>query len=512
MKKQIDFLFISSPTNATSRHMPYYYLALAGYLTRIGFSCKILDEKWESSDSDFGLSHFSLTVGRTVKKYRPRFVGIAAYTPDYEVVMQLGEWVKQVDPETMLLVGNAHATIRPEDFIFPGSPFDFAVLGEGEETCEDLWNTYYRPKQGQMFSSVPGIAYLNHLGDIKITEPREVLRGCDIVEPYYDLIDTDWYFRPQKDIIRRIYTRCAYVFASRGCPYKCTFCSTNASWDGNCGPKVRQRPVMDVIREICHLRNKYGIDFFYMADDTFGVDKRWMEEFFQAKKRHLKIVPYAIQTRANLMSERMVKRLKDTGCIQVDIGVESGCQDVLDRVKKQITLEQIKQSFEWLQKYKIRSFSCLMFNLPEETEKERNTIMDLVKEIKPTSAIVSLATPYPGTKIHDDYIKGTDFDTKENYWRFKDDRTNEAFNMQLYKEPEDLGEIWKDFDRKLKVQPMFERMWAMWPFQLSYWKAIRGSQRKRDYFKAWGKDLVITFLKWWVKRLGLFGWVKNGRK
>ena len=476
----LDFLFISSPTNMTSKHMPYYFLYLAGYLKEKGFSCKIIDYKDE--DVYHGTDKFWKTIGERVRQKQARFCGLACFTPDYMVIKRLGEVIKKAQPNTTLLVGNAHATVRPTDFIYPNSPFDIIVRGEGEIVCENLANGITGGREQQA---------------------ERLLTGDEIATPAYELIDLDWYLRPQKDIIRRLYTRSVYVFASRGCLFSCVFCSTNVNRMSN---TVRTRPARHLIKEMEFLIAR-GAEFFYIADDTFGIDKKWLVEWFTRKLVYLPDVPYAVQTRASNVTEKMVHDLKVTGCIQLEVGVESPVQRLLDRIKKQISLKDITSTAEQCKRHKMRLFNCFMINLPGEQSQDTAAILDFVKKSKPTASILSICTPYPGTVLHKQYIEGSDFDKPSNYWKFKDSRTDEAFRMSDHKL--DLGETARYMERKMKIAPLFERMWALRPYQPLYWKTVLQSPHRKAYIKCWCLDIRNTFLKWIIKRLRLDKTVKK---
>ena len=142
----LDFLFIVSPTNATNPYPPFYYLYLTAYLEAHGFSCRIVDPKGRGD-------HWPV-IGQALQQYKARFVGLSALHPDYDVMVRLARLIKAHQPNTTLLVGNAHPTLQPEDFIFAGSPFDVAVRGEGEETCLALASLNHK-------QDVSGIAYFD---------------------------------------------------------------------------------------------------------------------------------------------------------------------------------------------------------------------------------------------------------------------------------------------------------------------------------------------------------------
>ena len=499
----LDFLFITSPTNYDNPHPPYYFMYLAGYLRSKGLSVKILDIKKRGSN------YADTVITETLRQTPSRFVGLAGFHSDYPTIMRFGHIVKHVRRHTTLLVGNAHPTIDPQDFIFKGSPFDVAVIGEGEETCWDLHN--WKNESGKInnqLNNIKGIAYqIPDENKFVVTEPRSFLDIKDLPMPAYNLIDMEWYLRPQKLIIRRIHTSVICIFASRGCPFNCDFCAANTVWKANTGRACRLKRVDDVINEIQYLKQTYNIDFFYLFDDTFGMDKKWMRSWFEAKT-WLNRLPYATQTRADICTEEMIKGLKETGCIQVDIGVEAGTQRLLNRVNKKITLDQIRQVFSWCRKYKIRSFATMLLNLPDENEEDLKATYQFIKDIKPSAGVIfGITTPYPGTKIYENYFSPKL--TTDEYHLLIGNRLNPLNRFRMSDHNLDLGLLWNKWNRKFLATPLFERMWCLRPYQKLYWSSVLRSERLKEYVRCWLVDIPKTFLLWWLHKLRIYRLVKR---
>jgi len=511
----LDFLFITSPTNARNPHPPYYFMSLAAYLRGKGCSVRIIDQKGGDRPADMKAHKQKIASALVDGSNRARFVGLAAFHSDYPMIYELGQMVKFHQPDTTLLVGNAHSTINPEDFIFPESPFDIAVIGEGEETCWELWKWYDEWDINDMdaLDRVNGIGYLDEKREFIKTEPRHFMDLTNLPMSAYDLIEENmhsYYLKPQKLIIRRIYCSMICVFAGRGCPFDCDFCAANVVWQANKGKACRLRPVDNVIQEISHLIRHHHLDFFYLFDDMFGMSKKWMDEWFDKKANYYPQdeVPYACQTRADIVTEEMIRGLKETGCIQLDIGVESGSQRLLDTVNKGITIDQIRQVFGWCSKHKLRSFATMLLNLPSENRDDLKLTYDLLKELKPSAGVIfGVTTPYPGTKIYEDYC--TPKLTVAEYSKLIGNRLNPIERFRMAEHDIDLERLWDKWNIRFRATPTFERMWAMKPFQKLYWKAILRSTRKKQYLKCWVKDIPKTFLLWVLHKTRLYRFVKR---
>ena len=511
----LDFLFITSPSNASNPHPPYYFLYLIQYLENAGFSCKLIDPKGKDTPEHMG-KHM-LDIRAALLRNPSRFVGLAAFHSDYDMVMKLGKMIKECQPYTTLMVGNAHPTINPEDFIYVDSPFDIAILGEGEATCEEI--AKLKTLNNATLQEVKSIAYLNiintdlvgqieEIGMCK-TEPRVFIDMEEVGIPAYEHIDLDSYLQPQKSVVRRLYMKMMPIFAGRGCPFHCTFCAADAVWKANKGKACRLRTVDSVIKEIHWLRMR-GMDFFYLFDDMFGMNKKWTEEWYIKKAEYDEehgMIPYACQTRADIADENMIIRLRETGCIQMDFGVEAGSQRLLDFVKKKITKDQVRNAFSLCKKHKMRSFATMLLNLPSETEEDVKETYEFLKEIDPTAGLIfGVTTPYPGSEIYkfcDPPLK------KEEYGLLINNRLNPLERFRMADHDLDLEKVWNKWNRDFKATPMFERMWAMNPFQPLYWAAILKSKNKSEYIKAWSKDLIKTFLLFWSHKFNFYRFLKR---
>jgi len=490
---------------------------LASYLRSKGLQVDILDVKGGDRPKDLAQHIFEIEDYLMINE-TPKFIGLAAFHSDYPMIHKLGDSIKYYCPDTKLLVGNAHATLDPQDFIYPESDFDFAILGEGEETCYELWRFFYGEKGiDERLGDIPGIAFTSYItknSEFIRTERRAFKDLSDLSMPAYDLIDMDYYISPQKLIIRRIYTSMVCIFAGRGCPFNCDFCAANNVWGANKGKAARLRPVDDVIQEINYLKKKYKIDFFYLFDDMFGMDREWVRKWFYMKQALLdkptgEIIPYACQTRADIATEEMIRGLKESGCIQLDIGVESGSQQLLDHVNKGIVLQQVRQVFTWCRKYKLRSFATMLLNLPGETLEDLKQTKKFLGEIKPSAGLIyGICTPYPGTKIYEDHccprLTVGEYSSLINA---RLNPNNERFRMSEHKE--DLWKLLDTMNRKYKVNPMFERMWCLRPFQKLYWGAVLRSTRLSKYLMCWLMDIPKTLILWWLHRLGIYRLAKK---
>ena len=328
-------------------------------------------------------------------------VGITGMITEYQTVLELVNTVKSADSRTTVILGGPLATALPEKLLRK-SGADFVVLGEGEKTIVNLVSAI---ENNGDFGSVNGIAFLTE-GILKTAASVEPITELDTVPfPARHLLDMERYIKDhfQSFGIRiegfgRI--RSTNLVSSRGCPYSCTFCFKDM-W----GNKWRGRSPENIVREMESLHGTYGINGFFFNDDTFVLDRNRVLEFCrQLIDKQLKIVWYC-NGRVNLMTGEMLSAMYDAGCRGIAYGIESGNQKILDSMKKNETLEQVREVVGWTKKAGIHVTGYFMLGNLDETRANIRETIDFARELDLDYHGFSLTTPIPRTELYDSALK-----------------------------------------------------------------------------------------------------------
>lgn len=321
----------------------------------------------------------------------------------------------------------------------------------------------------QDVTHIKGIAYFKE--KLIVTEHRPFIKNLDNLPfPAYELIDMDYYTRPNIRSIRPIFLSQFSVFSGRGCPYNCRFCCNSTIWKRT----VRFRNYKNVVDEIEYLIKKYSIDGVYILDDTFSLkSKRVLSFCSELKRRKLDII-WGCETRVDIITEELVKAMKEAGCIQIDLGVESGSQKILNNLNKGITVKQIKEAFKLCQKYKIRTYANVMFNTIDETEDDVKKTLDLCKEIKADVYGFAIMTPYPGTDIYNN-IKPL---TVDEYPLYDDALEVLHPRFKFSRHDIDLERTIKDLFKEYRAYRSTISSFS----NLKYIQKLIRSKRKKEYF------------------------------
>ena len=309
------------------------------------------------------------------------------------------------------IAAGSDATDAPEPYLRAGA--DLVLLGEGLETLLAVVPRLDTDPTHASALLVQGLAGHSTLVDGEV----RTLRGAGTprsskykVEPAWDLVDVERY---------RATWRAAHGYfslnmaSSKGCSFRCTWCA-KPIW----GNQYMQRDAAEVAAEMTYLKRTYAPDHVWFADDIFGFRVDWVGEFAHTVHASGGPIPFTIQTRADLISERMARALKEAGCKEAWIGAESGSQRILDAMNKGTSVAEILTARARLLAVGIRvGFFIQLGYLGEELTDVLAT-RRLIDNARPDDVGVSVSYPLPGTKFHElvkEQLRG------KTHWRESDD-------------------------------------------------------------------------------------------
>ncbi|MBW2996313.1 B12-binding domain-containing radical SAM protein [Candidatus Woesearchaeota archaeon] len=363
---------------------PLGLMYLASSLEQGGHDVKIIDTEVD------GLSKQEIV--KIVVREKPDVVGITSTTPIHHKAIELFKVIKEADSSIMTLSGGPHPTSLPEDTLKECAEIDIVIIGEAEETIREVCDS-------KKLSDIKGICYRKN-GKIKFSGERELIKDLDKIPlPARHLVKNKKYLWsvPKKGIIP-----ITPVMTTRGCPYKCIFCSQLVIF-GNC---MRYRSVDNVVKEIDEIVNKYKINHLVFYDDTLGLNRKLTYELVDAIKKSGLEFTFEGMTRVNIIDRELLQKLKSIGLNRLSFGVESGNQHILDASKKGITLEQIKKAYELTSELGIETRMSIVLGLPFETKKSIEKTIKFMKSLECYQAYVNIGTPFPGTEYYDMAVKG----------------------------------------------------------------------------------------------------------
>jgi len=332
------------------------------------------------------LSYTLEDVERELRSFNPDIVGITSVTPSIYEAYKVAKTAKKVNENCTVVLGGPHATFMSRQTLKECEHIDIIVKGEGEETTKELVE---KIKEGAPLDEVKGITFRkeNKVIDTKL---RPFIKDIDVIPfPSWDLLPMHLYK----------FNRVKYItmLTSRGCPFKCSFCSSSRLFGGY----WRGRSPENVIEEMRVVYEKYKIRNIEFVDDTFTLDQKRAERICDEIIEEGLDVTWGASSRVDTLSKRLVEKMKKAGCWIIFLGIESGSQKILDAIGKRITLEQIRRAVKILKDVGIQVLGSFIIGFLQDTKETIKETIKFAKSLNLDYAEFSILTPYPGTPIYD---------------------------------------------------------------------------------------------------------------
>jgi len=334
---------------------------LAGSVQKAGHECQILDEQ-------LGENLFN-----RIESFKPDVVGFSVTTWTVSLVLEKVAYIKANFSNIFCIAGGPHPTASPSSMLKGG--IDVVVHGYGEKILIEILSAL---KNGESFSNIGGISFIHN--------------GKMITNPKVDDVDLNTLPKPAFNLLDlKNYQWCS-VSSSRGCPIGCSFCSDTFLF----GKKMHFRSPDNFVDELEALSSDFGIKKFYFIDEQFTFnEKRTIEICNQIIKRKLKI-DWIVNSRVDRVTQEMLSLMKKSGCISVAYGIESGSEQILKNVHKEISIPKIEKTVALTKNAGIRVKTSWIVGLPGDFSEQLKSV-DLMEKIQPNHIDVYWLTIYPGT-------------------------------------------------------------------------------------------------------------------
>lgn len=360
------------------RHIPHGLSILANIIRR--------DLNTTPEFLDINANRFSdKQVEQIIDGTRADVVLTGGIIPVYNDIIRLSKYIKETYPETIIIAGGSVASSIP-NILLENSMIDIVCMGEGEKTIINILNNIKR-------RDINGIAYKNKQIILNNQEPLIQNLDKDSMLPAYDLLPMEIYLNNQVIGLGREID----FISSRGCPYICNFCYQPF------GKQPRLHSAEFIINAIKILIKDYDIDFVAFQDDEFLMNKQRVRNFCNNLKGINKDIYWSCTGRADIIAkdENLLKKMKNSNCVSISYGFESGSQRMLDSMNKKQTIEQMERVIELNRKYGLPIPVSFILGMPGETQK---TVVETMKfcfrNNIPLDSLM-FATPYPGTPIYE---------------------------------------------------------------------------------------------------------------
>jgi anaerobic magnesium-protoporphyrin IX monomethyl ester cyclase len=394
------------------------------------------------------IPHRYLNVDRRlldeITQYAPDLVAMTTYAENIHNVLFWAEKIKQKLPETTIVVGGNHASYIAREILEKCPAVDVVVRFEGEVPFRQLCDKV--EKDDKNYDDVPSITYRKN-GEIVENELVELMPDLNVLP----VLNRDFFASHRSSNISH-----ADIVTARGCPFHCTFCNCNHYWS----KKYRTLSVQRVVEELKVLKTRYpGLRTVRVRDESISINKKRCLELCNALIEDGLGLNLQAHSRLDGLDEETIKHLALAGFNQLYIGLESGSQAVLNRLRKGIEIDTVYELVPLLRKHGVPFRFSLMLATPGESIEESIKTIQLVEDLDLSFDEFYFGVGviiYPGTsdceqflKKYPDYKWLYKYDLKDGYRQNLDPKGNVV--SVSYVAPEyDLSSLFEEINKRLQ--------------------------------------------------------------
>ena len=443
-------------------------------------------------------------VIKAIENQRPEVLAFSPLTSTFQWALEIARKAKSINPSIKTIFGGVHASALPT-LLLEKNEIDFVVVGEGDLAFPMILKMIDRKEYGQV---IPNTKYKGINGKIIQGPQVGFIQNLDAL-PFADKPLWEDHVR-----LGDLYL----TMASRGCPYRCTFCFNNFFAklpDEKPGKYVRLRSPENMIAELKIAKRRYKLEVIDFQDDVFTTNKKWLSEFLDLYKKEIN-KPFQILTHPRFMDNDIAKWLSDAGCGWVQMGVQSMDdsfkKDSLMRYEKS---EDISAAIDSMSKYNLKVKVDHMFGLPDEpiTAQENARLLYVNHTIK---RIQTFWTCYlPGTELMNDALKKGDLTEEqakkinegEDFYFFRNtDNIKDKQKTDLYKAYEVIFRIMPILPSSLKRKLLPNHIQKMPSFLIRPMSILAdiltGFMLRNPEFNAYAKHNLFHLKKFFLRKMG----------
>lgn len=354
---------------------PLGILYICSHLRARGFSVDVHDSTFSTQEALYA----------RLREQRPAVLGVYANLMTRPKVVRILAEAKRNGWRTV--VGGPEPGAYVDEYLRAGA--EVVVMGEGEITMEELLPLLLAGEEARL-DEIQGIAFLDKSGQVVRPPPRPQIQDLD-AQP--------WPAREAIDTVRYVDTWRTHhgmgsisLITARGCPFRCEWCSHQVY-----GQTHRRRKPRFVADELEWLQKRYKPDMLWIADDVFTIHHGWLQEWREQVISRSLHIPFECISRADRLNENVIRTLAELGCFRLWIGSESGSQRILDRMQRNVTIEEVQRAMKMCRDFGIKTGMFLMWGYEGEELEDIEATIEHVRVSKPDVFLTTVAYPIKGT-------------------------------------------------------------------------------------------------------------------
>jgi len=426
-------------------------------------------------------------IEQEIMNFKPDIVGISSVSQNYSKAIAYAKIAKRYG--LPVICGGVHISMMPSSLTMD---MDVGVTGEGEETICDLFELFRRKREfvEDNLQKIKGIIYWNKNNRIVATDKRDLIYPLDKL-PF-----------PARDLLR--IQSSTYIFSSRGCPYRCTFCASSRFWD-----KIRFFSAEYVVSEIEYLVDEYNVKNISFQDDLFALDEKRIERIISLlrEKDLIGRVNFSGAMRANLVNDRTIELLREMGVNSIGMGLESGSNKTLKYLKRDsIDIKNNENAVRIIKKHRISVYGSFIIGSPEETKEDILETLKFIRKSHLDGFGVYVLTPFPGTPVWNYAMSRGLVDEKMDWDILNvnfENNYNSAVILSEKLTREEIYELFlrfKQYQRKREIHNLIKKGLRN-PLKIPVFliKKITNQRKKPDSTKLTGEKIIGDSRKWFAR-------------
>lgn len=355
--------------------LPLGLLSIASYLKAYGHEVVFVETLVEDKD-----------VENCIKESKPDIIGIS--TMSFLASIEASNLTKIAHNYNIPVVWGGQAATAMPELVFNEAAPDYIILGEGEITWLELVNAL---ESGADVSKVAGLAYMQNT-EVIYTAIRPVADISTFPDIDWSLIDVKNYFSSFFNCDKML-----YLHATKGCPAQCTFCSNQKFHQS----KNRCRDVEQIVKDIDYLYSQ-GTNGIYFSDELWMPNRILRTQFCNLMiERNYNLV-WGCQMRLGVLNESDIDLMYKAGCRWILFGIESGNQERIKSIKKNIDLSLAKQSVQMCEKRGITVQASFIIGFPDETTEEIQQTISFAESLGASLVVMNILIPLPNSEIYNE--------------------------------------------------------------------------------------------------------------
>lgn len=365
----VDVLFINAMKKPVLSQEVNGTLLLATKLLEADFSTQVL------RFGEIGSYHKDYTcfigdITREILHRKPRCVSFYLLWPHTHIMLRIARELKAANPEIITVFGGPQASATAEATLAAFDYVDYVCIGEGENTVVPFFTALLR-EPGTPGEQLPGLCYREN-GTVKRSSIPVPLCDLETLPQWDDRLLTRYLENPEPDWSSDSYFMALDV--GRGCPFNCTFCSSSYFWRR----RYRLKSPKRIVEDMLYHYHKYGMRSFAFSHDAFTINMKMVDQICDEIIATGIDFKWYCSTRFNCLSRELLLKMKRSGLMRIELGIETGSERMQKLTKKNLDLSQVRELVDFMLKSGIRVGVFFMFGFPEETEEDLAQTLDMM--------------------------------------------------------------------------------------------------------------------------------------